>query len=182
MFLLIIFIACTLGAIGVGAMAAWSDYKGLTIPNLYSVFIIGAFVLSYGVLWMGGRDDVFLSLASHVSSFLVVFIATVVMYNLKALGGGDSKLMSAFALWVGIQGLFPFLFYMSIIGGGLGLVALILKKYQPVNNAPEDSWVAQCQSGHSKVPYGIAIFGGALASFINLGYFNPEVFTSFLLG
>lgn len=181
MLLLIVFLVGVFVALGTGVLASWSDFKGLTIPNLYSVIVAGAFVATYAILWVFGRDDVFFSFFSHVLGALIVFGVTMVMFALKGIGAADSKLGTAFALWVGLKGLFPFLFFMSLFGGALGAAALLMKKYKPFKNPPKGSWVAEVQGGASKVPYGIAIALGALVSFVTLGYFSGEVFASFLL-
>ena len=180
MLLLIVFLMCLFVAMGTSVLAAVSDYRGMTIPNTYSAIIIGAFVLCYAILWMGGRDDVFGPLMSHGLAALIVFLITLVMFMAKAIGAGDSKLATALAFWAGLKGLMPFVFYMSVVGGLLGLTALVLKKWTPVKNPPEGSWIAQVQGGASKVPYGIAIVAGALASFVKIGYFDVEVLSSFL--
>jgi prepilin peptidase CpaA len=181
MILLTIFLMFVFVALAMGVLASISDLKGLTIPNLYSGIIIGAFALCYAIMWLGGRDDVFGSLSSHILAALIVFLVTLVMFMLKGLGAADSKLGTAYALWVGIQGLMPFLFYMALTGGLLGVVALLLRKYKPFKNPKAGSWIDRVQAGESKVPYGIAIALGALASFVELGYFSPEVLSSFLM-
>lgn len=181
MLLLIIFLLCIFVALGTGVLAGYSDIKGMTIPNSYSVIVIVSFVVCYLVLSVFGRDDVFFSLVSHVLGALIVFGVTAAMFAFGVLGAADSKLATAFALWVGVRGLFPFLFYMSLIGGVLALVSLALKKWKPFKAPAQGSWVAQVQGGASKVPYGVAIACGGLASFLNIGYFSVDVLTSFLL-
>ena len=181
MILLIIFLMCLFVVMGTGVLAAVADFRGMTIPNLYSAIIIAALVVCYAVLWLGGRDEVFYSPLSHILSAVIVFGLTLLMFMAKIVGAGDSKLASALALWVGLKGLVAFVFYMSVAGGLLALVALALKKWTPVKNPPKGSWVEQVQGGASKVPYGIAIVLGALASFVKIGYFEGEVLSSFLL-
>ena len=181
MLLLIVFLTGIFVALGAGALAGYSDFKGLTIPNVYSAVVGGSFLVVYALLWLFGRDDVFFSLGNHVMAAVIVFAVTLVMFGLKIMGAADSKLATVYALWLGTKGLFPFLVYMAFIGGALGLVALYFLKAKPWKGAPEGSWLARVQAGESKVPYGIAIVLGALASFVNLGYFSGEVFSSFLM-
>ena len=181
MFLLIIFLIGVFVAIGAGALAGYSDFRGLTIPNAHSAAVAGAFLATYLVLWMFGRDDVFFSLGSHILGAVIVFGVTLAMFAMGGLGAADSKLGTAFALWVGVKGLFVFLFYMALFGGALGLAALLFRRFKWIKNPPEGSWIARVQAGESKVPYGIAIVFGALVSFVKLGYFNGEVLSSFLL-
>ena len=182
MILLIVFLLCVFVALGTGVLAGYSDIKGLTIDNIYSVVVIGAFVACYAFLLVFGREDVFFSPISHLLGALIVFGVTAAMFAFGVLGAADSKLGAAFALWVGVPGLFSFLFYMTLFGGLLGVIALGLKKWQPIKNPPEGSWVARVQGGESKVPYGVAIVFGALASFVNIGYFSVDVLSSFLAG
>jgi prepilin peptidase CpaA len=179
MLLLIVFLICLFVVVGTGVLAGLSDLRGLVIPNLYSGIVIGAFVACYAVLWMFGREDVFFSLSSHVLSAVIVFGVTLAMFAAGGLGAADSKLGTAYALWVGLPGLMPF--YMAVFGGVLALAALALKKWKPVKAPVKGGWVERVQAGESKVPYGIAIVFGALASFVKIGYFSPEVISSFVL-
>lgn len=181
MLVLMVFLTGLFVAIGTGLLAGWSDFKGLTIPNLYSLIVSGAFFVTYALMWLLGRDDVFFSFFSHILGAVVVFGVTMLMFHYKAIGAADSKIGTAFALWMGLKGLFPFLFFMALFGGVLGVVALVIKKHKPFENPADGGWIAQLQAGESKVPYGIAIALGALVSFFNLGYFSSEVFASFLL-
>ncbi len=181
MFLLVVFLLCVFVALGTGALAAWSDIKGLTIENFYSVIVIVSFVVCFAAMWIFGRNDVFFSPVSHLLGALIVFGVTAAMFAFGALGAADSKLATAFALWVGLRGLFPFLFYMTLAGGLLALVSLALQKWTPIKAPKEGSWIARVQGGESKVPYGVAIFIGALVSFVKIGYFDGEVLRSFLL-
>jgi Flp pilus assembly protein protease CpaA len=181
MIALIVFLACVFVAVAAGAMAAWSDWKGMTIPNLYSALIIGAFFPAFiFVKWLG-PSAVFFSLTSHLLAALIVFGVTAVMFAVKAIGAADSKLGTAFAFWVGLKGLPAFLFYMALAGGLLGLTALALRKWKPVKNPPAGSWIARVQAGEGSVPYGIAISLGALASFLYLGYLGVDVLYAFAL-
>ena len=70
---------------------------------------------------------------------------------------------------------------MSVAGGLLGLTALALRKWTPVKEPKENSWVARVQAGESKVPYGVAIALGALASFVEIGYLERDTLASFLM-
>lgn len=181
MLLLLCFLIALFVVSGTSVLAAVSDVRGMTIPNLYSGIIIGAFVLCYAILWLGGREDVFASLGSHIAAAVAVFLITLLMFAAKAMGAGDSKLGTALALWLGLKGLFPFIFYTSVVGGLLGLMALYLQKKKPFKDVKPESWVGQVQGGASKVPYGVAIVVGALVSFIKIGYLDIDVLSSFVL-
>lgn len=180
MLFLIIYLTLIFIVLGVGVIAAHSDVKGMIIPNAHSVIILAAFVPCYALLWLGGYEAAFFPLLSHILSFVLVFVLTVGLFAAKLIGAGDSKLASAYAVWVGLPGLIPFLFYMALAGGVLGVCALVLKKYTPIKDPKPGSWIAQVQGGESKVPYGVAIVIGALASFVKIGYFNVDNFSLFI--
>ena len=180
MFLLIIFLTGILIASGRGVLAAYSDIKGLTIPNMYSAIIGGAFIVTYGLLWLFGVQGVFVGIGSHLLAAVIVFGVTAGMFAMKALGAADSKLATVYALWTGLGGMMAFIFYMAVIGGVLGLVGLYIRKFKPFKAPKADGWVDRLQKGESKVPYGVAIVGGVVASFVKIGDFNGDVRASFL--
>lgn len=177
---LIVFLTCLFVAVAIGAMAAWSDIKGLIIPNWHSGVIIVSFFAAFVFMHLLGHPDIFSGILSHLVAALVVFAITATLFGLKTIGAADSKLSTAYAFWVGVAGLPAFLFYMSVAGGLVGLGAIALQKWQPVKNPSPGGWVARVQAGENKVPYGVAIAVGALASFVKLGYFDGAILT--LLG
>lgn len=171
----IIFLFGVLVTLGMCGMAAWSDFRGFRIPNIVSLVILGAFVVAYGVLTLTGqRETVFFSPMSHIGAALIIFMITGFMFALKQLGAGDSKFATVIALWVGLPGLVPFLFYMAMSGGVVAALSLFLKKWKPIKNAPQGSWIAKAQEGHPSVPYGIALAVGAFAAFLFGGYLSPD--------
>jgi len=163
-----------------GAMSAMSDYKGMRIPNMNSVIIFSVFVVCYLLLWVFGSVGPFAPIASHILGFVLVFVGSFALYSFRIWGAGDQKLVSAFAVWMGFSAIPMFLVYTSLFGGLLGVTAIILKKYKPIKEPAKGSWIDQVQGGASKVPYGIAIVLGALASFVKIGYFSVDTFRIFL--
>lgn len=159
--------------LGMCALAARSDYKGFRIPNIVPLVILGAFILSFGVLTLTEQRDVFFKpVGSHIGAGLLVLMVTGAMFALKQLGAGDSKFAAVIALWVGLTGLVPFLFYMALTGGVVAGISLALRKWKPVSDPVEGGWIDAAQKGSGKVPYGIAIAVGALFAFVYLGYFS----------
>lgn len=172
---LIFFLFGVLVTLGMCAMAAWSDFRGFRIPNLYSLVILGAFVVAFGVLTFTGQAPImFKSVWSHVAAAVIVLVVTGLLFITKQLGAGDSKFATVIALWVGLQGLVPFLFYMALSGGVIAALSLVFRKHKPFKNPMEGSWIAKAQEGHPSVPYGIALAIGAFAAFIVVGYFSPS--------
>lgn len=179
MVLLFILVFCALIALGFGGAAAWSDYTRMNIPNLYSIAIILSFIPAFAAMKFFAPDVTYFgNWQSHLITFVAVFAVTYVLFLLKFIGGGDSKLITAYALWTGFQGLMPFLFFMALIGGVLGLITLLLGKVKLVKKPKRGSWVAKAQNGKREVPYGIAIFTGAIIAFWQINYLEPETLIS----
>lgn len=171
MILVFIIVFCAMVALGFGAAAAWSDYSRLSIPNLYSICIGASFIPAFLAIMIFASDaSLFASWKSHLLALAIVFGVTYLLFYLKLIGGGDSKLLSVYALWVGLAGLTPLLFFMALTGGLLGVTTLALRKWKPVKQPAKDSWIEKAQAGKQDVPYGIAIFVGALISFWQVGY------------
>ncbi len=180
MFLLIIFLICVFITLFVGVLAGLSDIRSMKIPNSYSLYVVAAFFVAYVVLYIGGQGGVFSSLPSHLLSAGLMFVATAILFGLRIIGAGDSKFATACAFWIGAKYLTIFLFFMTLGGGLLGIVALYIKRKKPFKNPKEGSWAAQVQSGVDKVPYGVAITFGMVIAFVYAGYFSPDVLSSFI--
>ncbi len=173
--ILFLVVFCMLVAVGFGIAAAISDFRSMTIPNIYAAGIVLAFVPAFAADALSGNGMEFFSTwQSHVIAGVAVFALTFVLFCLRVIGAGDSKLCSAFALWTGLSGLAAFLFYMAVTGALLGLATKIMHKKQLVENPKEGSWIDKSQKGGGGVPYGIAICLGVIVAFYQLGFFSPE--------
>ncbi len=146
-------------------MACVSDVRGLRIPNLYVALIFAAFFPAFIF-----APEAFGTWWEHLGAMLVFLVITYLMFVWNMLGAGDAKYGAALALWVGLQGLMPFVLYMAIVGGVLGVMSLVLRKYKPVKNPRAGSWAATVQDGGNAVPYGIAISVGACAAIFHTGF------------
>ena len=169
----IVFILSVLVALGAGVRAGVSDFRGLVIPNICHVIIVGAFfpaaaAVYFSHIHMRGMGH----LGTHFIVAAVMLVITFAMFWLKIFGGADAKMLSAYSLWVGLKGVTAMLFYMAISGGVLAVAALIIARAKPFKNLREGSWLAQLQSGKSRIPYGIPIVIGAFSAFYYLGFLN----------
>jgi len=179
MLYLIVFVFCVAVALGTGVLACISDFKGLTIPNLYPALVVGTFVPAAGVVYLSGSSIMGPPLM-HLAVAGGVFFLTFILFAVKAFGGGDSKLLTAYALWAGPAGFVQLLFYMAVSGGLLGLVTILIMKKKPFKDPKEGSWIARVQAEESRVPYGIPIVIGAFVAFLQAGFFDPGDLGSFV--
>lgn len=183
MLLVFVIVFCAIVALGFGGAAAWSDYRSLTIPNMYAAFIGAAFIPAFLLVTLMTSDaSIFASWKSHLFAVTFIFIVTYLLFYFKVIGGGDSKLLTVYALWAGLGGIMPLIFFMAVSGGILGVATLALRKWKPVKTPVNGSWIEKAQSGKQDVPYGIAIFIGAVASFWQVGYIRPEILAEIASG
>lgn len=172
---LFLIVFCLMVAVGFSVSSAVSDFRSMTIPNLFAGLIVLAFVPAYlADAFTGQGLEFFASWKNHALAAAIVFVITFLLFTGRMIGAGDSKLCSALALWVGLEGLAPYLFYMALFGALLGVTTKIMNSKKLVAQPAEGGWIARSQAGEQGVPYGIAICFGAIIAFYQLGYFSPE--------
>jgi prepilin peptidase CpaA len=180
MVFLVLFLFCLFVAAGAGVLSGLSDIRGLTIPNAYSAVVIVAFLFAYLALWGHGNPQTMWVLSAHLSSGLLTFSITFLLFSLRMLGAADSKLATAYALWFKLTDLPLFLAYMALTGGLVAVASLVIMRRKPFKDPLKGSWVDRVQNGESKVPYGVAIAAGALVAFLKAGYLSGDFLIGFL--
>ncbi|MCB1519592.1 MAG: prepilin peptidase [Hyphomicrobiaceae bacterium] len=139
------------------AFAGAMDMLTMTIPNRVSLLLLGAFLVAVPAAGLG--LDAFLN---HLGAGLLVFVVGFAIFAAGWIGGGDVKLLAASALWIGLDNLFPYLFLVTILGGQLALIFLVLRGYFPEGSVRAPVWLLRLQAKETGVPYGLAIAGAAL--------------------
>jgi prepilin peptidase CpaA len=141
------------------AIAAFSDLFTMTIPNRVSVILLGAFIL---IAPLAGLSLAIIGM--HLLAGVVVFTVCFTLFALGIMGGGDAKLLTASAVWFGFNSsLMTFVLYVSIVGGLLTLLILMMRKQENAILASGFP-VPPLLFTAKKIPYGIAIgLGGFLA-------------------
>lgn len=129
--------------------AAVVDVRTFTISNRLNL----AIALMAPLFWLSVGLPLWPDAAIQVAVAAGVFALLAVAFYTGMMGGGDVKLAAALALWFAPATTVLFLVYMSIGGGVLTLVVLILHRMKKKAGKPE-------------VPYGVAIAFGALAILI----------------
>lgn len=135
------------------------DWRSLRIPNWINLSIAALFVLAVVL-----RPQDFAPLWHYAGAGALMLVVTYAMFAMGQFGGGDAKLASALALWLGFKGLVPFVMFTGIAGGVLGLLGLYINKKKPFAHASPEGWVGQLQSGRNALPYGIALTIGAIVA------------------
>jgi prepilin peptidase CpaA len=178
---LVLYLFSVLAALGMGLFAAWSDFRGMQIPNIVHAVIVLSFIPAYAAAHYAGVK-MFAPPGSHAAAAGLVLAITFGMFAMRALGGGDAKLLSAYALWTAFSGLIFLLFYMALSGAFVALATVVIRKRKPFKNPRVGGWIARAQAGENGVPYGIPIVIGAFVAFFMQGYLAPHKLVLFVGG
>ncbi|MDF1610362.1 prepilin peptidase [Hoeflea sp. YIM 152468] len=143
------------------AMAAFFDILTMKIPNRVSVVLALSF---FAVAPFSGMD-----LATFGWSILAgaaVFTGCFALFALNVMGGGDAKILSATALWYGLNAdLVAFLVYTGIFGGGLALIVLVVRANQNILLVSPIPIPMHFFKDRAGIPYGVAIGAAALVTY-----------------
>ena len=150
------------------AFAASSDLLTMTISNRVSMILMaGFFALALGS-GMSASD-----ILLHVAASGAVVLVAFGLFTQGWIGGGDAKLATSTALWLGFAHLLPYLIYASLFGGALTL-ALIQFRLVPLPRwLATHEWVQRLHSKDGGVPYGIALAAAALTVYPETQWMTP---------
>ena len=134
------------------------DLFTMTIPNRVSLSMaIGFFVLA-PFLGLG-----LVGFLHHLAAGGAMLAIGIAMFAMGWLGGGDAKLFAAGALWVGLDHLLEFTFFITTAGGALTMALLAFRSTLPHPWIMRQAWALHLHDPKTGVPYGIAIAAAALA-------------------
>lgn len=148
------------------ALAAVMDVMTMTIPNRISLFLLAAFLALApfaGLSWN--------AFSMHLAIGLAVLLVGVAMFSVGWVGGGDAKLLSAAALWVGPALLPMYLAHVAIVGGVLAIAVLAYRRWVPAQALPLPEWARKLHASGTGIPYGVAIAGGAMMIYPSTPWF-----------
>ncbi|GGA89407.1 peptidase [Brucella endophytica] len=143
------------------AFAMVSDLLSMTIQNRVSLILVGAFAILApltGMAW-----DVY---AMHFVAGLAVLAATFGLFAIRAMGGGDAKLMAATAVWLGWSvDLLNYIVIGSMLGGMLTLAILAYRRSPLAVVAGRFEFMHRLAQKDVGIPYGIALGAAGLLTF-----------------
>lgn len=143
------------------AFAAISDTLSMTIANRVSVILVATFMIvapMTGMAW-----DTYLW---HLSAGLLVLAVTFGLFAIGGMGGGDAKLLSATAVWMGMSmALLQYVVYATLVGGALTLAILIYRKSPLSVYTGHMLFLRNFADHKAGVPYGVALAIGAMIAF-----------------
>ena len=132
-------------------VAAFTDLKSRKIAN----WLNGAIALGAPVFWWAAGLSLWPEIATQLGLAIATFLGLSILFALRAMGGGDVKLLTALALWIAPAHFLKLLIMMALLGGVLTLAF--------------GAWhVMRRQKDKIAIPYGVAIAAAglwAIASF-----------------
>jgi prepilin peptidase CpaA len=134
------------------AYAASSDLLTMKIAN----WLVLALVAAYFVMAFTAGiplDQIGMSVAAAAIVLAIAFA----FFAFGWIGGGDAKLVAATTLWVGLGMMFQYLIYAALLGGGLTLLILALRRYPLPSALQKQRWLDRLHDSKSGVPYGITL-------------------------
>lgn len=132
--------------------AAFSDLFTMTISNRVSIALVAGFVILALGLHMPLPD-----IGQHALCGFAVLSVTFLFFVFGWIGGGDAKLASATALWLGFDHLWDYGIYAALFGGALTLGLLAWRHLPLPRILVTQGWIARLHDHESGVPYGIAL-------------------------
>lgn len=142
----------------IGLAAAFMDLAEYRIPNTgvlaLVLLFIGVAVLHKGAIpWF-----------DHLSAGALSLVVGVIFYTFRQMGAGDAKLLSGFALWSGISGLVPLLFWVAVAGLALMLVLVTLRRLTPTARLAglNGGQLPRVLTKGEGIPFGAGIVTGAI--------------------
>jgi prepilin peptidase CpaA len=137
------------------ALAAGYDLASFTIPNRLQLALLAAFAV---YAFAAGLTP--FVLGTHL---LAGFLGLALGFTLFArgwIGGGDAKLFAAIALWLGFRDLAAYAVAASLLGGGLTLGILMLRRLPLPAALAGQGWLLRLHDGRAGIPYGVALAAG----------------------
>ncbi len=135
-----------LGALAIGLLvAAFTDLKSRRIAN----WLNGSIALGAPLFWWASDMTLWPDIAIQVGLALATFAALSILFAIRAMGGGDVKLLTALALWISPMLFMKLLIMMALLGGvltiGFGVFHIMRRQRDKIS-----------------IPYGVAIASAGL--------------------
>jgi len=163
--------AALAASLSFAAAVIWAgamDLVTMKIRNELVLFLLAV----YGALaplagWAAG--DIGMSAAV---SFCVL-ACSFIFFTFGWIGGGDAKLASVVALWLGAEHVPAYLVYTAIFGGILTLAILQFRMMLLPAFCLNVPWIRRLHAAETGIPYGVAIASAALFAFPNTSWVTP---------
>jgi prepilin peptidase CpaA len=153
------------------AAAVW-DLTSYTIPNLFILALLALFAVFATALALSGSGMAWDVAALHLLAGAVGLAVGMGFFAAGWIGGGDAKLFAAVTLWLGWNSLVEYTLLASLLGGGLTLAILSLRRIALPAFLTRQDWLMRLADKDAGVPYGVALSVAALMTLPNTELFR----------
>ena len=141
--------------------AAVSDTLSMTIANRVPLLLLAVFAV---VAPLTGMD--WAAYGWHFAAGAVVLLVTFGLFAVGGMGGGDAKLLTATAVWMGFNiHLIEYLVASAFLGGVLTFAILFYRGSVLATFTGRNMFLRNFADGRDGVPYGIALGIGGLVTY-----------------
>jgi prepilin peptidase CpaA len=151
------------------ALSASMDLLTFTIPNRLCLILAAGYLIFAAVLGVPAVD-----ILLNVSCGLAILVIAFTMFNFGLIGGGDAKLASATAAWLGWTTIFDYGLAAAVFGGVLTLILLGARLVPLPAAFSRMDWLARLHNANAGVPYGIALAAAGLMQYLRIHRFGPR--------
>lgn len=138
-----------------------TDLTSMTIRNRVSIGLTLGFLLLAPLCGISLSD-----FGWHLAVGGIALVITFALFCLRAMGGGDAKLIAATALWYGPDpSLMDYLVMVSILGGVLTLTIILYRMIPRPLLADRFAFMGTLARKDVGIPYGIALGAAGLWTF-----------------
>jgi len=155
---------------GAVAFAAAMDLLTMRIPNRIPAIMVLAFFPLALLAGLGAGEIV-----RHLAAGLILLAIGVALFIPGWFGGGDAKLMAAIGLWIGLDELLLYVFYVAFTGGIIASVFSSARSVPLPRLLFGEAWAHRLHRQDAGIPYGIALAAGALMVYPHTVWFTSLV-------
>lgn len=141
-------------------VAAMSDAWRLTIPNALSMALVGLFAVAIFL------HPIAIDWPLHLAAMGITFAVALVLYRFGVMGGGDLKLLTAVALWIGLYDLPQLAIAIALAGGVFALALIVLRRLLMGVLVAQGNLTSlalpRLLLPGEQIPYGVAIAAGGI--------------------
>ena len=148
------------GTICLAFISIWAGMMDLTTMKIRNELVLLLLAAYAALAPLAGFSIGAIALSTLVA--LGVMFCMFVLFGFGWVGGGDAKLMTVIALWLGADHTLSYILATALLGALLTLGILLFRMQTLPPALLEVPWVARLHSLSSGIPYGVAIAAGAL--------------------
>lgn len=135
--------------------AGW-DLASYTIPNTLQIAMIASFAIFAFAVGMTPE-----AVGTHALAGVAGIVAGFALFAFNLVGGGDAKLFGCTLLWFGFHDILDYALMVSLLGGGLTILMLAMRRMPLPARLASQAWIARLHDQKGGIPYGVALAAGA---------------------